>query len=121
MDVDEVKKNIKKKMYIAKFLFSNGILSCKESLYYYFSNQSFTNSIPFHISIVSLSQFFFYNRKYENNRRTRIFSLRAIVQKKKKIEKIQVKGAMKHSRGTNNKSARAKWLGSDNAGNKYLA
>lgn len=87
MDVDEVKKNIKKKMYIAKFLFSNGILSCKESLYYYFSNQSFTNSIPFHIFIVSLSQFFFYNRKYENNRRTRIFSLRAIVPKKKKNRK----------------------------------
>lgn len=72
------------------------------------------------LSISIVSQFFFII--VNNNRRTRIFSVRAIVPKKKKkiekIEKIQVpKGAMERSRATNNKSTRAKWLGSGNAAN----
>lgn len=69
------------------------------------------------LSLSIVSQFFFII--VNNNRRTRIFSVRAIVpKKKKKIEKIQVsKGAMERSRATNNKSTRAKWLGSGNAAN----
>lgn len=64
--------------------------------------ESFINSIPFHISTSFPSHNPSFNRKYKNNRRTRIFSV-LLFQKKKKIEKIQVpKEAKKHWRETNN-------------------